>query len=142
MAGDNVKIEIIGLPELLKTLEKLRVPPDDIEPILFKGAKKLQDNIRAAAPPDKTGNLRKGIVAKKGKGSVYFRSAFAATDFWKAPHDHLVELGHRIVIHKGIDTGKFAKAHAFFWPTAQRDVPGIGAEIVKELGNMIEERVK
>ena len=141
MAGDNVKIEIIGLPELLKTLEKLRVPPDDIEPILFKGAKKLQTNIRAAAP-NKTGALVKGVVAKKTKGSAYFRSAFAATDFHKAPHDHLVNFGHRIVTHKGVDTGKRAKANEFFWPTAQRDVPGIGAEIVKELGDLIIQRVK
>jgi hypothetical protein len=138
----QVKVRIEGLPELLKTLERLRVPPEDVEAVLWKGAKKLQTNIRANTPRGKTGNLVKGVVAKKTKGTAFFRSALTATDFYKAPHDHLVELGHRIVTRKGIDTGLFARPNAFFWPTVQRDFPGIGDEILKELGDMIEQRAK
>ncbi len=136
-----MQVQIEGLPELLRTLERLRVSPDDVEAVLWKGAKKLQTNIRAAAP-NKTGALVKGIVAKKSKGNTFFRSAFTATDFHKAPHDHLVEFGHRIVTRKGIDTGKRAKANEFFWPTVQRDFPGIGNEIMNDLGKLIDQRLK
>lgn len=142
MAGESITVEIVGLPELMQKLERMRMPPEDVEAVLWRGAKKLQGNIRAVTPIGKTGNLLKAVVAKKSKGSEFFRSAFVATDYWRAPHDHLIEFGHRIVTHKGIDTGWRANGNAFFWPTVRQDLPGIGADIVKELGELILERVK
>lgn len=138
-------VVIEGLPELLKTIERLRVPPEDVEPILFAGAKDLQARIKAQVYVDvkrQTGQLEKSIVAKRRGGGNYFRSVFTAADLKKARHSRLVEHGHRIVTRSGIDTGKRAKAFPYFWPTVERELPSVGERIIGDLQKLIESKIR
>lgn len=139
--AEQKAIVLEGVPELLKKIEALRIDSEEVDAILYRGAKELQGKIRAVAPLGPTGNLRKGIVAKRPNRGGYFRSVFTATDFHKAPHSHLVEFGHRIVTHSGVDTGRRARAVPFFWPTAEREMPGIGQRIVNDLQQLLEKRL-
>ncbi len=153
MTDHTVVIE--GLDELLATIERLRIPADEVEPILYEGARELQARIRAAAPLGPTGNLRKGIVAKRLSRGGYLRSIFTATEFHKAPHDHLVEFGaverrpkkRTVMFDKR--TGKFygrrvapMPARPFFWPTVAREMPAIEERMAERLQKLVEQRIR
>lgn len=135
-------VEIKGIPDLLRKIERLRIPSEEVDAILYAGARELKGKIKAAAPQGPTGNLKKGIVAKRPDRGGYFRKVFVATDFHKAPHDHLVEFGHRIVTRSGEDTGERSRPVEFFWPTVNREMPGINRQIETKLMALLDERLR
>lgn len=96
-AGRKGRHQVIGWQQFDKNINKLINAIDDkpIEDALFEDAETLRDRIKAVAPGGPTGNLRKGIVAKKFKTK---RKGAPAThvsiDYRIAPHAHLVEFGH------------------------------------------------
>lgn len=64
-----------------------------------------------------TGTLEKSLIAAPSKSRTH-PGAWTKAAWATAPHAHLIEFGHRIVGHKPnkIDTGKVARAFAFFRP--------------------------
>lgn len=65
--------------------------------VAYDMAEIVKDRAVALAPRGKTGNLKRGIVAKKFKAPGPSQ-AFVAVDYSIAPHAHLVEFGHNIVV--------------------------------------------
>ncbi len=94
----NVKmsVDIKGLDELERRIKSLRsaLEAKEVEGILVEGARIIRDDAKRRAPLGPTGNLRRGVKAKKGKrrGKMY-STAFAAMDWKVAPHAYLVEYG-------------------------------------------------
>jgi len=92
----KMRLEIQGLDELERRIKSLRsaLEAKDVEEILVKGARLVRDDAKRRAPRGPTGNLRRGVKAKKGKrrGKMY-STAFAAMDYKVAPHAYLVEYG-------------------------------------------------
>ena len=91
-----VDISLEGLNQLNKKLNKLIKVVDDreMETALMKPAKKLRSLIRGRAPQGPTGNLKKGIVAKRFRYKIKNQPAvFVSVDYRLAPHAHLVEFG-------------------------------------------------
>lgn len=65
-----------------------------METALMKPARKLRNAIRNAAPKGPTGNLKKGVVAKRFRRKIKDNPAvFVGMDYRIAPHFHLVEYG-------------------------------------------------
>lgn len=88
-----------GEQELLRDLQKLAdcLPPDEVEPILKKGAniitKEVRSNIRSQFKKH-TGNLQRSPRTKKLKAYPNEPAAYlSAIDRKKAPHAHLLERG-------------------------------------------------
>jgi len=62
--------------------------------ILLKAATLVKNRARQLAPQGPTGNLKRGIVAKRFKSErPGHPAAFIATDYRIAPHAHLIEFG-------------------------------------------------
>lgn len=92
----NTGLVIQGFEELEKKYKHLIefVDEEKLETGLMEPAKKLKSAIRRKAPKGPTGNLRKGVVAKRFKKKVKGSpSVFVAMDYRKAPHANLVEFG-------------------------------------------------
>lgn len=100
-----------------KRLERFRDLP--LRHRMAKGtlaaAQYLARPVRADAPVGRTGKLKKSIRARQtkasGLGTRY--ATLGASVGPTAPHRHLVIRPHRIVTHKGRDTGRKSRANAF-----------------------------
>ena len=142
MAGITVKIE--GIKELQEKLSRLRVDANKVEDVLYEGAVIYADEAKRRAPKRKTGNLKGSIKAKRGKkrGAQVqtYRSVFTATDFHKAPHDHLVEFGHDLV-RNGKKVGE-VKEHPFFRPAVIAKQAEVEKHVVDGLNGLIEEATR
>ncbi len=141
--ADSMDIEIQGIEELEKQMESLikAVHPDKVEPVLLDAAKVVAKDAKARAPKGKTGNLRKGIVAKKtkrrggmtaalGLSAGEAAPAITAIDFRKAPHAHLVEYGH--------GGPHPAPAHPFFRPAWDANREKVTRQIIEDINNLID----
>ena len=92
----NTGLTMQGYSELEKKYKHLIEVVDErqMETALMKPARKLRNAIKAKAPRGKTGNLKRGVVAKKFKAKIKGHPAvFVAMDYRKAPHANLVEYG-------------------------------------------------
>ena len=148
--------EIIGLNELKGMFRNLEKLPDKRKAasIFYNRAKELRDAMRSKAPQGPTGNLKRGIVAKRFKKGA---GAFVAIDYRIAPHAHLVERGTRGPRNpkhaqwmKFIVNGQtvYAKqvgpmpAQPFFWPTYDRRKRAVGKKLSQDLKRLIEQTAK
>lgn len=124
----NAAIVVQGIPELSGKLERMRneLGPDVTEPILLRGAETMAAAVRARAPIGPTGNLRRGVVAKKLQRRENQPAAIAAMDYRIAPHAHFLEAGT-----------KNMSARPFFGPgvasSRNEAIEQITAEISREL---------
>ena len=104
--ADSMDIEIQGIEELEAQMQKLieAVSPEKSEPIVLDVAKKRASKLKRALPKGPTGNLRKGVVAKKlrrrggtmaalGLSQGEPAPSMVGFDYRKAPHAILVEYG-------------------------------------------------
>jgi len=146
--------KVTGIRELFQRMEGL--PPEIIKKVEFKGMQRVLNILKAAAventpigpkrkQPDGTyykgGNLRKGWTTRKRK---YGRSVVVGKLINNAPHAHLVELGHRMVIPvedgrrvegkgRGTDTGRRVPAHPFLRPALDTKREQCIAELMKSV---------
>ena len=124
----DMTIAVMGIPELSGKLERMRkeLGPDETEPILVRGAEVMANSVRGRAPLGPTGNLRRGVVAKKLQRRGDQPAAIAAMDYRIAPHAHFLEAGT-----------KYMAARPFFGPgvASSRDeaIEQITSEISREL---------
>jgi hypothetical protein len=141
--ADQVNVKIDGIPGLMEKLARLRIDSDKVENVLFEGAIIYRDEIKGRAPQGPTGNLKKSIKAKRGKKDYSvktYRIAFCATDFHKAPHDHLVEYGHDQV-RNGKKVGE-VKEHPFFRPGVIAKQAEVEKHVVDGLNKLLEEALR
>lgn len=126
----NRSIGVSGLEELHKAFKALgeSLNDPDVEQAFLDEAEVLQADMRARVP-ERTGNLRRGIVAKTFASKIKYRpAAFTAIDYRVAPHAHLVEFG---TIH--------AAAHPFFRPALRGFASKFYRRIGAKLGRKIEQ---
>ena len=141
--ADSMDLNIEGIEELEKQMESLikAVHPDKVEPVLLDAAKVVAKDAKARAPKGETGNLKKGIVAKKtrrkggmtaalGLSAGEAAPAITAIDFRKAPHAALVEFGH--------GGPHPAPAHPFFRPAWDANKNKVEKQIVDDINNLID----
>ena len=141
--ADEISIGIEGVEELELQMQRLigAISADKAEPILLDAAKVIANDARRRAPKGKTGNLRKGIVAKKtkrrggmtaalGLSAGEAAPAITAIDFRKAPHAHLVEYGH--------GGPHPAPAHPFFRPAWDANREKVTRQIIEDINNLID----
>jgi len=120
--------DVIGLKEIERAFGKIEDIANDraIENGLYEDAIALRDMMRSKVHVV-TGNLQRGIVAKKFSRQVKNRPAvFVAIDYRIAPHAHLVEYGTRHM-----------SAHPFWRPSViayeQRGLPNLTRTLQEEL---------
>jgi HK97 gp10 family phage protein len=141
--ADNVTVKVDGVQGLMEKLARLRVDANKVEDVLYEGAVIYAEEAKRRAPKGKTGNLKKAIKAKRGKKDYSvktYRSVFTATDFHKAPHDHLVEFGHDLV-RNGKKVGQ-VKEHPFFRPAVIAKKAEVEKHVVDGLNKLLEEAAK
>ena len=142
-------VELQGIRELRQDLLRLALAlnPDDVEPILERGANMVADNIRPRIPR-KRGVLARALIVKrlKRKNPKFPASSIAAIDRKKAPYAYVVEHGSGERVAK---RGKY-KGRSFGPMTAQPFMrPGFNAAkrpvlemIVSELQKLIEKKAR
>ena len=103
--------------------------------LLKEGTKLKRKTVsRARTLGRKTGNYIKSI--KRGK--VYeYDGAQAVRVYSTAPHAHLIEEGHRMVLHDGTEVG-FVPGHHVFEVAAK----GFEPQYLEDVDNMLDEAVK
>jgi len=134
MPGKYRSIGLEGVPELIakfKDLDRL-IDDKNVEDGLLKAAKIIQASAKAKAPV-KTGNLRRGIVAKKfGKKRLRQPAVFCGIDYRIAPHAHLVEYGHIAA------NGKHVGARPFF----RRAVDESRGQVMTLIARVVKEAIE
>jgi HK97 gp10 family phage protein len=141
---DQWQVTIEGLDDLDKQIEDLikAMGPDEVEPILLTGAKKIKDYAKINAPLGPTGNLKKSIIAKTlqrrgsamnalGIGAGNPAPAIAGIKSKIAPHAKFLEFG----------TVKMA-AHPFLRPAWDYNKDRVQLQIIRELQGKLDEVVK
>ena len=123
MASKFENLEIKGLDEIERRLQRLpeklrrksikKVMTDSAETIRSEAARRCRKNPKGPTWP-KTGHLA-DAVAQKVSVKAEKSTAKIGIDYSKAHHGHLVEFGHRIVVHKK-DTGKRTRKFPFMRP--------------------------
>lgn len=91
----------------------------------------------------RTGALERSLIVRPSKSSTRIGAWFKAGSRGKgrlAPHAHLIEYGHRIVTHKGVDTGKMAKAFPFFGEAVKAKRSEVRAMVTRLLREMFLDR--
>ncbi len=95
------EIAVQGADELQEVFRQLKksIPGKEGADIMLDAAKVGKKHVQRKAPAGRTGNLKKGVVAKKfkkqRKGDP---AAFVAMDRKVAKHSHLIEYGHKQVL--------------------------------------------
>ena len=143
------EFRVSGIKEVFDRLNKL--PPEIVKKVEYKGLRKALNILKQAAventPLGRTGNLRKGWTQQKRK---YGRSLVVGKLINTAPHAHLVELGHRLVIPvedghrvkgkgRGTDTGRRVPAHPFLRPALDTKSEQCIAELMKSVDEALDE---
>jgi len=144
---DSVTVSIEGLDSLDAQIDALvkAMGPDDVEPILLKGAKQIRDYAKVNAPVGPTGNLKKSLIAKtlKRRGSAMDAlglgqgnpaPAIAGVNYRIAPHAHLVEYGH--------GGPHPAPAHPFLRPAWDWNKDRVQIQVINDLQAKLDEVVK
>jgi len=142
----NTLEKIQGLDKLTENFEKLTKGLDDeviSDGYLNVGRKMASQMKRRIRRHRITGNLERGIVAKKfkskGEGKV-----FVAINYRYAPHAHLIEFGHKSRLKPDSENSEgklaFVPAHPFFRITVDEftvnnDLEKEGAKAVEKALN-------
>lgn len=132
--GQNIALE--GLDQLEMKLKRLAGVIDDeaLENRMLSGAELIKNDAVMRAPLGPTGNLRRGIVAKKFDRKIPGQpSAFVAVDYRIAPHAHLVEFGAR---------GGQMPAKPFFRPAIDANRENVKTIIKTGTWEIIEDEAK
>jgi HK97 gp10 family phage protein len=123
-----IEVDLTGTDELNQKFENMvkAIGKEKLEPILLKKAKDMRTRIRANTPRGRTGNLRKGIIAKLlPRKENYPVVSMASINFKRAPHAGLVERGH--------GGPHPAPPHPFFHPVVEDNIDRIAREIKQEV---------
>ena len=105
---------------------------DGLADVFYKGAKKIRNSARNNIRHEKSGNLRRGIVAKKFKPGISEKpGAFCGINYKISPHAHLVEYGH--VASGWYEGGGHVPAYPFFRPAIDMNAASIMIDIKKEM---------
>lgn len=110
---------IQGIPDLNSKFERVldAIDKPEIEPIVMAGARKMRGHVRRGAPKGHTGNLKRGVQAKKLQRRYGYPVAAVVQPNWKkAPHTRWVNegIGHiRVPTEKA---RKLAPGSTWFWP--------------------------
>jgi len=92
--SQQVKLEGMAKLMALFATSSRTIGGEKSSKILLKGAKLIKNRARQLAPQGPTGNLKRGIVAKRFKSEIPGKpGAFVATDYRIAPHAHFIEYG-------------------------------------------------
>ncbi len=132
--GQNIALE--GLDQLEMKLKRLAGVIDDeaLENRMLSGAELVRDDAVRMAPLGPTGNLKRGIIAKKFDRKIPGHpSAFVAIDYRIAPHAHLVEFGAR---------GGQMPAKPFFRPAIDANRENVKTIIKNGTWEVIEDEVR
>ena len=123
MAGKFENLEIKGLDEIERRLQQLpeklrrksirKVMTESAEIIRSEAARRCRRNPKGPTWR-KSGHLADAI-ARKVTVRAEASTAKIGIDYTKAHHGHLVEFGHRVVVHKK-DTGKRTRKFPFMRP--------------------------
>lgn len=127
-------IKLTGMDSFLAGYRKAAgvVSDKEVAGIMLAGARVIAKAVRRRAPKGPTGNLKKGVRAKKFRRfKVHQPAAWAGTIHKLAPHAHLVEYGHRLV-RGGQEVG-FVRGHPFFRPAVQETRDQVKAVVTKGL---------
>lgn len=172
MAGGQ-DISIFGMKELIRQFTDLAEAPDEknMENMLINRARQLRDKIKRNIPVNKkgsgsfdigkgtfkykTGNLKRALEVKKFKRKIrYSPAVFVRSNYWKAPHAHLVEFGtknfrypeKKRVLHFYYEGEEvFAKwvgpmpPNPYFRPTVDSNKNSIQNDIKKDVEEIIKE---
>ena len=87
----------------------------------------------------RTGALARSLIVRPSKSSTRLGAWFKAGSRGGgrlAPHAHLIEYGHRIVTRRGADTGKRARAFAFFRPAVDAKRSAVRSMVTRSLRAM------
>ncbi len=138
-------VDIQGMDEINKTIQRLAksLKPDDVEPVLLKGAKIIATEAKSRAKRGPTGNLKKAIRTKKLKRLGFGNqpaAVIAAVDRKKAPHAHLVEFGHALV-RNGRVIGH-VPAYPFWRPAVDAKAGEAMSQVERDLTKLVEEAAK
>jgi len=99
------------------------------------GADIIAKEAKRRAPIGKTGNLKRGIVARQNKVAAEFLgqgSAYVGVDYRIAPHAHLVEFGAR---------GGEMPAQPFMRPAVEAKKNEVASAIEKDLLKRIKKKI-
>ena len=142
----SVRIE--GLDKLVRRFHKLEraygVRGELLEKSLLNAARIAKRRVQAEAPIGQTGNLRRGVVAKKFNYQINNRpAAFCAMDYKIAPHAHLVEYGTPDERHwrSGKSTGQMP-ANPFFKRGILQAAPTVQRYLKSQIQEMLKRAVK
>ena len=143
-------VEIQGQAEFAATLLALAkcLPNDKVEPVLMEGAKVVAADAKRRAPKGPTGNLKKGIKAKKLKQiGAYPRSAAAVSN---AKHAYMVEYGSpgrykkktgKGVRKMGSSSGPMP-ANPYFRQAVDTNTGPVQSQVMDGLGKLIDGAMK
>jgi len=131
-------ITITGLDELKAAFKQLMGSMSDkeLQPIMVEGAKVIKTAVKRRAKK-LTGRLKKAVKAKKSRRKKqHSPSAFCAIDRKIAPHSHLVEDGHALVVN-GQVVGN-VPAQPFFGPGVRESMGQAEAVVIKGMARGID----
>jgi hypothetical protein len=154
---DEFSFTLEGDEEFVQTIDRMikGLHPDQVEPLLNKGARKIAAEVRKNAPVGPRGNLKKAVKTKRLRRWGGPAPSIAAIDRKKAPHAWLVthgssgvrqvNPGRRVVIngqpafitHTGV-----MPPNRFFANSVAAKQGEVLADIEKGLGNLLDEAMK
>ena len=134
--------KLSGDKELIKRLKEIgnAVSPKAAENILLDAARIIADDARSRVNRGPTGNLEKAIDEKTWKLDAEKILVLAAVDRKIAPHAHLVEYGHELVV-KGKIVGH-VPAHPFWRPAVDARADEARRKMNAGIKRLIERAVK
>jgi len=122
-----IEVDLTGVDELNRKFENMvkALGKDKIEPILLAKAKQVRTRVRQSVPVGPTGNLKRATYTKILRKEDMGPAALVRVSGRKAPHKHLVEMGH--------GGPHPAPAHPFFGPVIDELRDKIAREIKQEV---------
>lgn len=133
-----------GLDELRAAVKQVMGAMSDkeLQPIMLEGAKVIRTAVKRKVRRGPTGRLKRAVKAKRSKLRKHNPSAFCAIDRKKAPHAHLVEDGHLLVLggklgEGGVVVGQ-VPPHPFFRTGVMESQAQAKAVVVKGMARGLE----
>ena len=134
--------KLSGDKELIKRIKKIGkdVSTKEAEKVLLDAAKIIADDARSRVNRGPTGNLEKAIDEKTWIIDTEKILVLAAVDRKIAPHAHLVEYGHELVV-KGKIVGH-VPAHPFWRPAVDAKAAEARRRMNEGIKRLIERATK
>ena len=134
--------KLSGDKELIKRIKKIGkdVSTKEAEKVLLDAAKIIADDARSRVNRGPTGNLEKAIDEKTWIIDTEKILVLAAVDRKIAPHAHLVEYGHELVV-KGKIVGH-VPAHPFWRPAVDAKAAEARRKMNEGIKRLIERATK